>query len=78
VADAIENGERPSRPTDPYQNQQLQDPIWDTITTCWSDEPKQRYKLSVVYRVFSGYCLQDALGNFDTHNDRNLTIAERS
>ena len=78
VIDGIRLGERPSRPTDPYQNQQLQDPVWDTITTCWSDKPEQRYKLSVVYRVFSGYSLQDALGNLNTHNDRNLMIAERS
>jgi hypothetical protein len=77
IAD-IRSGKRPSRPTDPSQNQWLQDCIWDTITTCWNDEPKQRYELSVVYRVFSGYSLQDALGNFNTHNDRNLMIAERS
>jgi hypothetical protein len=77
IAD-IGRGERPFRPTDPSQNKWLQDHVWDMITTCWSDKPRQRYKLSVVYRVFSGYSLQDALGNLNTHNDRNLMIAERS
>jgi hypothetical protein len=71
-------GKRPSRPMDPSQNKWLQDRVWDTITTCWSADPGQRYKLSVVHRVFLGYDLQDALGNLNAHNDRNLTIAERS
>jgi hypothetical protein len=49
----IKYGRRPSRPTDPSQNQWLQDPVWDTITTCWNDKPEQRCELSVVHHVFS-------------------------
>jgi hypothetical protein len=49
----IKEGIRPSRPTDPSRNKWLQDPVWDAITTCWSDLPEQRYELSIVYRVFS-------------------------
>ena len=55
----IKLGKRPSRPTDPSQNQWLHDPVWDTITTCWSDEPGRRHNLSVVYRVFSEYDRRD-------------------
>jgi hypothetical protein len=44
---------RPSRPTDPSQNQWLQDPVWDTIVTCWSNKPEQRYELSVMHNTFS-------------------------
>jgi hypothetical protein len=53
MADDITRGKRPSRPTDPSQNKWLQDPVWDAITTCWSDLPEQRYELSIVYHVFS-------------------------
>ena len=54
VADIV-LGKRPPRPRDPSQNQWLQDPVWDTITACWSDKPEQRPKLSVVYDVFLKY-----------------------
>jgi hypothetical protein len=59
VINDIKLGKRPSRPTDPGQNQWLQDPVWDTITTCWSDEPGRRHKLPVVHRVFSEYDRRD-------------------
>jgi hypothetical protein len=77
IAD-IRLGKRPSRPTDP----RLQDPIWDTITTCWNDVPEQRYRLSVMHHVFSKYSRQEAQdvkpGNLNTRNDRKLTIADPS
>jgi hypothetical protein len=75
---SLTHGKRSFPPADQHQNQQLQDHVWDVIAACWSKKPKRRYKLSVVYRVFSGYSLQDALGNFNTHTDRHLTIAEKS
>jgi hypothetical protein len=77
----IRRGERPRRPTDPTQSQWLQGAVWDTITACWSDEPGQRYTLSVVYHVFSKEGSRETrnvkLGYLDTHNDRNLTLTER-
>jgi hypothetical protein len=59
--DYSERNKRPSRPTDPSQNQRLNDRIWNTITTCWSDKPERRCELSVVHYVFSTPSLQDAL-----------------
>ena len=60
VITCITRGKKPSRPTDPTQNQWLHDPVWDTITTCWSDKPKRRCELSVVHHVFSTSGLQNA------------------
>jgi hypothetical protein len=75
----ITYGKRPSRPTDPSQNKWLQDPVWDAIMTCWSDTPKQRYELSIVYHVFSGDGQLEAgnvrLGELNTHHNRDLTTA---
>ena len=59
VADIV-LGKRPPRPGEPSQNQWLQDPVWDTITACWSDKPEQRPKLSVVYDVFLKYGRREA------------------
>jgi hypothetical protein len=59
VAD-IALGKRPPRPTDPSQNQWLQDPVWDMITACWSGESERRPKLSAVYRVFLKYGRREA------------------
>ena len=78
----IRLGKRPSYPTDPNQNQWLQGLIWDTITTCWSGKPGKRPKLSAIYRVFLEYGQGDArnvgLGNLDSHEGENFTIAEKS
>jgi len=41
----IRDGRRPYRPIDASQ---LQDPIWDVITTGWSHEPEKRCELSVM------------------------------
>jgi len=46
-------GKRPSRPIDSSQGRLLQDPVWNVITTGWHGKPKQRCKLSVMYRTFS-------------------------
>ena len=59
VAD-ISRGKRPSRPRGLSQNKWLHGPVWDAITTCWSDLPEQRYELSIVYRVFSEYGQREA------------------
>jgi hypothetical protein len=64
---------RPSRPTDPSQNQRLQDRVWDTITTCWSDKPERRCELSVVCYIFSTLSRQDHLVGFPSI-DRNTQI----
>jgi hypothetical protein len=78
----IRLGKRPPRPRDPSQNQWLQDHVWNTITACWSGEPAQRYELTVMYRVFLKHGMRGGwnvkMGNFNTHNDRNLMIAETS
>ena len=79
IAD-IRLGKRPLRPTDPNQNRWLQGHVWDTITTCWSDKPEQRYELSAVYHAFSEYGQQEDQGveqsNLNTHRDRDLTIPD--
>jgi hypothetical protein len=59
MAADISSGKRPSCPTDPSQTQWLQERIWDVITTCWSDKPKQRYNLSIVHYIFSTLGRQD-------------------
>ena len=64
----IKLGKRPSRPTDPSQNQWLQDPVWDAIATCWSGQPEQRPKLSAVYRML----LKDGLGEVRNVEPDNL------
>ena len=73
-------GRRSSRPTDLGENQWLQDRVWDTIETCWSNKPEQRYTLSVVYSVFSNYGQPEArnikLGDSDTHNNRSIAVTE--
>ena len=75
-------GERPPRPTDPSRNQWLQDPVWDAITTCWSNEPEQRSELAVVYDVFLTLSPQNAQntksdkpGDLNIQNS-NFAIAE--
>jgi hypothetical protein len=72
VTNNIRHGKRPSRPTDPNQNQWLQDHIWDTITTCWSEKPQQRHKLSVVHHIFSMPSPQDTLVKFPPVDRKNL------
>jgi len=52
IARDITGGKRPSRPTDPSQNQWLQDPVWNVITAGWRDVPKERCGLPDVYRAF--------------------------
>ena len=81
----ISHGRRPLRPTDPNQNQWLHDSVWDTITTCWKNEPACRYELSVVYEIFSRsrpYDTQNAKsdkpGNLNVQSRKNPTIAERT
>jgi hypothetical protein len=72
VAVCISSGKKPSRPTGPTQNQWLHDPVWDMITTCWSDKPKRRCKLSVVHHVFSTSTSQTA--EPDDPGDMNVQI----
>jgi hypothetical protein len=74
VIEDIRHVKRPSRPTDPSQNQWLQDRVWNIITTCWSDKPEQRYELSVVYHVFSTPNTQDALVEFPPVGRKNLIL----
>ena len=45
----IRGGKRPDRPIDASQ---LQDPVWDVITTGWSHEPEKRCELSVMRDAF--------------------------
>jgi hypothetical protein len=65
----IKEGQQPSRPMDPSQNQWLQDRVWDTITTCWSINPQQRCELFVVHHIFS---TQDALVKSPPVGRKNL------
>ena len=53
----IRSGERPSRPAGPNQNQWLQEPVWNAITSGWSHKPEQRCKLSVVCYVLSTHSI---------------------
>ena len=80
VVTDIKLGKRPSRPTDPSQNQWLQGPVWDTITACWSDKPEQRCELSVVYGVLLEHGQREArnvkLGDLNSRNDKNFAMAE--
>ena len=49
----------------------MQDRIWDTIVTCWNNEPADRYKLSVVYDIFS------TRGPQDTQNTKSDKLEQR-
>jgi hypothetical protein len=68
----IKSGQRPPRPTDLSQNQWLQDRVWDTITTCWSDKPQRRCELSVVHHIFLTHRRQDLLIEFPPVGHKNL------
>jgi hypothetical protein len=68
----IKHGRRPSRPTDPRRNQWLQDRVWDTITTCWSNKPYHRCGLSVVHHIFSTPSPPDLLLEFPPVGRKNL------
>jgi hypothetical protein len=68
----IIGGKRPPRPTDPSQNRQLKDRIWDVITTSWSGEPQLRCGLSVMYYAFSTPGPQDLLVEFPPVGRKNL------
>jgi hypothetical protein len=68
----IRHGQRPSCPTGSSWNRWLQDHVWDTITTCWSNKPQQRCELSVVHHVFSTSDPQDALIGFPPVGHENL------
>ena len=70
----IRDGKRPFRPTDPSQNQWLQDRIWDTITTCWNDEPERRCELSVVHHILSTPSPWDTLAEFPPVSHKNLIV----
>jgi hypothetical protein len=72
----IRRGERPSRPTDPSQNQWLQDNIWDIIRICWSSKPQHRCELSVVHHVFSTPDPRGLLLEFPQVGRKNLVRLE--
>ena len=77
----VRRGVRPSRPAGRRRNRWLQDPVWDVITTGWSHEPEQRCELSVMHHVIltsSQQIVQNIeLGDLNTQNDGNSTVAER-
>ena len=52
IVEHIKRGVRPPRPADQRRNRWLQDPVWDVITTGWSETPEERCETSVVHRVF--------------------------
>ncbi|KAF9649106.1 kinase-like protein [Thelephora ganbajun] len=55
----IKSGERPSRPTNPDGTRWLQDSVWDMITTCWSKDPNERWKVPAMRDLFSMLSLQE-------------------
>ncbi|KAF9649128.1 kinase-like protein [Thelephora ganbajun] len=55
----IRSGERPSRPTNSDSTRWLQDSVWGMITTCWSEDPNQRWEVSAMYDLFSMLSLQE-------------------
>lgn len=52
IAFPIIHGVRPSRPPDLIQGKWLQDPVWNVITTGWSEKPEQRCELPVMHHIF--------------------------
>ena len=70
----IRDGQRPYRPMDASQSRLLQDPVWDMITTGWSQEPEKRRELSVMRDTFvTSSRLGVYPGNLNNQNHRNLT-----
>lgn len=55
----IKSGERPPRPTNPEGVRWLQDKIWGMITTCWSEDPNQRWEVSAMCDLLSASSLQE-------------------
>ena len=68
----IKHDERPPRPTDPSQNQWLQDHVWDTITTCWGGRPEFRCGVPVMCHGFTMLSPQDLLVEFPPIGRKNL------
>jgi hypothetical protein len=68
----IRRGIPPSRPTNPSQNQRLQDRVWDMITTSWNGKPTYRCELSVMHHILSAPSLPDALVEFPPVGRKNL------
>jgi len=72
-------GKRPSRPIHPSGNRWLPDPVWDTITISWHDQPNRRRELSVTYQTLALSSQQGVQhvkpGHLNTQSDGNLTIA---
>jgi len=52
VASRIKSGKRPPRPRDQDADRWLRDEVWDMISTCWSKNPKKRWKIHVVRELF--------------------------
>jgi hypothetical protein len=77
VVDDIRRGKRPPRPRDPSQDQGLQDRVWDTIATCWNNEPADRYELSVVYDIFSTPGPQDTQNAKSDKPEQRIKIIPR-
>ena len=77
----IRLGERPFRPTNPSQNEWLQDPVWDVITAGWRNSPSSRCELSAVHHAFLTSNQEEIPkakpGDMDTQNGRSLAT-ERS
>jgi len=59
VASCIRSGERPLRPMNQDADQWLWDRAWDMITTCWSEDPKERWEVPAIRQLFSTLSLQD-------------------
>jgi hypothetical protein len=71
MIDNIKHGTRPPRPESRTQDQ-VNDRVWDMISTCWCETPEQRCELSVVHHVLSTPSPPDALVEFPPVGRENL------
>jgi len=72
VTSCIKSGERPLRPRNRNVNRWLRDGVWDMITTCWSEDPKERWEVLVMHELFLTSGLRNAnSGNWSAQNTRN-------
>ena len=74
IPDRVVNGERPSRPINPFRNRWFRGPVWGVITTGWNHEPEQRCGLSVMHRAFLTSSQQEVrnvkLGDINTQQQK--------
>jgi len=60
ITSYIKSGKRPPRPRDQDASRWLQHGIWDMIAFGWSEDPKERWEIPTVRKLFLALGHQEA------------------